>query len=78
MYLVERPKRGEESNVLGEIREQPEMMFGTGQHPHNAKHDEANERQAEDEHEKASRCDTQIVDTFAVIKRYAIFVSSST
>lgn len=64
-YLVERNKRRHESNVFGEIGQEPEMVFATGTNPNGAEQYEPDDDQAEQEHQEASGRNAQVVDSFA-------------
>lgn len=64
-HHVNRPEGGEETNILRQIREQPEVILGPSQRPHDAKDNEPKHNQAQDEGEKARGGYAEIVDTLS-------------
>lgn len=68
-YMVQRPERGEEPDVLGEVRQEPQVMVPHAQDPDDDEDDEPNDSQAQD-HAQESCCRyTQVVNTLSVGKK---------
>ena len=62
VYLIYRPKWGQKSHILCEVREEPEMVFTKCQCPKSTKHNKSYNCQCNYEDQEPSSSHTQVVN----------------
>lgn len=61
VYLVKRPERGEEPDVLRQVGEEPEVVLSHCQYPEETEDYQPQNGQGDDEHEETCRRYAQVV-----------------
>jgi len=64
--LIQGPEGGEETNILSEIRQKPQVMLSEGQRPQQSEDYNPKNGQGNDEDQKARSGNTQVVNSFSV------------
>ena len=64
--MIQGPEGGEETNILSEIRQKPQVMLSEGQRPQQSEDYNPKNGQGNDEDQKARSGNTQVVNSFSV------------